>query len=419
MEATNNEAKTRPPGALSRFTPSFLLGLFCIFVVIVLWVGASELIQFTFDAKDTSFAKPLFLTMYASFLFLLYLLGFLFIPSWQEGARKSWAWYKGEGQADRGEVAMRAEVAEDGGEEDALEVSPLLGGGSSAEPTSTKLLPHEVFVLAVYYTPPWLFANYLFNLSLCKSCGTGTTVASNTVLNSTATLWALLIAIAIKDETATITKLLSVAMSFCGAVLVTGVDFGQDEAMLGDIIVTCSAIGFGLLSILLKRAVPDEGAVDFPMFFGFVGITHTLLCIPIMIGFHFSGLETFEPVSSWVMLCLTINGLLGTVASNVVWATAIQLTSPLITNLGTSLSIPFSFLADYINPLSKNPSLDWKYVLGTLLILLSFIVVSAIEDQGGEGEEEGEKEGLKAASDVLELEKGIDTPLSPPSEPPE
>eukprot|EP00961_Rhodomonas_salina_P029003 391194-Rhodomonas_salina.1 len=28
---------------------------------------------------------------------------------------------------------MRAEVAEDGGEEDALEVSPLLGGGSSAE----------------------------------------------------------------------------------------------------------------------------------------------------------------------------------------------------------------------------------------------------------------------------------------------
>ena len=33
-----------------------------------------------------------------------------------------------------------------------------------------------------------------------------------------------------------------------------------------------------------------------------------------------------------------------------VWARAIGLTSPLIVNLGTSTSIPLSFLADYLNP---------------------------------------------------------------------
>ena len=31
------------------------------------------------------------------------------------------------------------------------------------------------------YTIPWLAASYTYNLSLCTTCGTGTTVSSNTV----------------------------------------------------------------------------------------------------------------------------------------------------------------------------------------------------------------------------------------------
>jgi len=374
---SEQQGSTRSTGGLSS---TFVFGLACIFVVIFLWVGASELIQFVFDDKKNQFAKPLFLTMYASLTFCIYLLGFLFVPSWQEGLQKSWLIWK---KWREGRSEARTECDDADGEEFAA----LLGQDDQAlkdsdEQGQAKKLPHEVFLLAVWYTGPWLVANYLFNLSLCMACGTGTSVASNTVLYSTCTLWALIIAVALKDERGSTVKFLAVFLSFVGAVMVTGMDFNKESALLGDAVILASSFAFGLLSVMLKRAVPaeEEEGLDWTMFFGFVGITHTIACIPFLLLFHVTGIETLEPISNRVLLWLTVNGVMGTAMSNVVWATAISMTSPLITNLGTSLSIPFSFLADFLNPESQNPDLHWQYVLGSVLILLSFIVVSCLED---------------------------------------
>ena len=59
-----------------------LEGLACLAAVVVIWVTSSELIQHILD--DLSFYKPFFLTFYNTSLFSIYLLGFLFIPSWRE-----------------------------------------------------------------------------------------------------------------------------------------------------------------------------------------------------------------------------------------------------------------------------------------------------------------------------------------------
>jgi solute carrier family 35 protein F5 len=58
------------------------------------------------------------------------------------------------------------------------------------------------------------------------------------------------------------------------------------------------------------------------------------------------------------MYAVTINGMIGTVLSDVLWAKAIVLTSPLTVNLGMSLTIPLSCLADYINPNSQKPPMQ-------------------------------------------------------------
>ena len=59
------------------------IGVICIVLVVLLWVGSSELIQLIFDSDKFSFESPLFLTFYSTSLFSVYLSGFLFSKSWR------------------------------------------------------------------------------------------------------------------------------------------------------------------------------------------------------------------------------------------------------------------------------------------------------------------------------------------------
>lgn len=110
------------------------------------------------------------------------------------------------------------------------------------------------------------------------------------------------------------------------------------------------------------------------------GIFSALMCLPLLAILHFSGVERMEvlpyrvalycvhpshqcpsfhpltenisPVSSNRQLtasppfAVTANGMIGTVLSDLLWAKAIVLTSPLTVNLGMSFTIPLSCVAD-------------------------------------------------------------------------
>lgn len=245
------------------------------------------------------------------------------------------------------------------------------------------MAPHQVAVGAALFVPIWLLAGYTFNLSLCTSCGTGTSVSSNTVISSTTSLWALLISVLVLNEKASIPKLASVIVSCVGAALIAGQDKGESSVM-GDGVCLVSAILFGLCSVLLKKFAPEEGALNMPMFFGFLGLFHTIICIPLLFLLHSLGIETYEPPSDKLLAFLTANAVFGTVLSNVLWAKAIVLTSPLIVNLGTSTSIPLSFLADYLNPHANPPNMEFEYLLGAVLVTGSFVLVSFLEAAGEE-----------------------------------
>ena len=71
---------------------------------------------------------------------------------------------------------------------------------------------------------------------------------------------------------------------------------------------------------------------------------------------HFSTwqahLDLLKTLSPDVMAALTINGLVGTVLSDLLWAQAVLLTSPLAVNLSTCLTIPLAFLVDHVKPCS-------------------------------------------------------------------
>mmetsp|Transcript_1461 Transcript_1461/g.3263 ORF Transcript_1461/g.3263 Transcript_1461/m.3263 type:complete len:409 (-) Transcript_1461:53-1279(-) len=375
-------------------TSKRLYGLVCLAAVIVIWVSSSELIQFIFDSVD--FERPLFLTFYSTSLFSVYLLGFLFCRDWWINPDEEPPGMDTEGllAPEYPPPSQQANEAPPPGQYAKVTMRSSENFASFAslaslyQPVTTMLPAAEVAKLAASFVPFWFAANWTFNASLCIKCGTGTSVASNTIVSSTSSLFTLILSILFLKEAPTLLKFACVLLSFGGVTLVTENDGSSHDhtSMVGDLLALAGAVLFGCYSVLLKRLIPDETLVNMPMFFGFLGLINGVLCIPLLALFHFTGWERFEPAPLSVFGFLTLNGLIGTVLSDLLWAKAVVLTSPLTVNLGMSLTIPLSFLADFITPGAQKPTIRWEYLLGAALVLLSFIGINsgdvAAEDAG-------------------------------------
>jgi len=88
------------------------------------------------------------------------------------------------------------------------------------------------------------------------------------------------------------------------------------------------------------------------------------------------GFENFEMPGGRLILLLTLNGLLGTVLSDYLWARSVLLTTPLIATIATSLSIPLSLIADTI---IHGSTFTVLYFTGTILVILGFVFSNVAE----------------------------------------
>ena len=89
----------------------------------------------------------------------------------------------------------------------------------------------------------------------------------------------------------------------------------------------------------------------------YVGSLLISYAVPSYTVYHRAHLEMLDKLTPDVMGALTFNGLVGTVLSDVLWAEAVLLTSPLAVNLSTCLTIPLAFLVDHVvsSPLRLPP----------------------------------------------------------------
>ena len=85
------------------------------------------------------------------------------------------------------------------------------------------------------------------------------------------------------------------------------------------------------------------------------------------------GIESFAFPSGQVWLYLTVNGLVGTVLSDYLWLLSVLLTSPLVSTVGLSLSIPLAMITDVI---IKGKTFTFLYFLGTSLVVTGFMLVN-------------------------------------------
>jgi len=270
----------------------------------------------------------------------------------------------------------------------------------------------------------WFLANYF-----AMACLQYTTVASATILNSTSSIWTLLLGALTGTEKFTWKKLCGVLGSLAGIVLISQVDLNSHdessnntrralddfpdktsyELALGDSLALLSAVIYGFYTINLKKttilALPKS--IHMPTFFGFVGLFNTVLLLPLFPILHFSGLETFAlPPNAHIWIILLLNSI-SSLISDICWAYAMVFTSPLVVTVGLSLTIPLSLVGEMI---IQGRFESWIYWVGAMIVVGSFVFVEREEkheeDEADAEEDLGEPGPAIVIEDYDEMQDG-------------
>lgn len=268
-----------------------------------------------------------------------------------------------------------------------------------------KLTFRETARLSLEFCMIWFFSNYF-----ASACLEYTSVGSVTILTSTSSVWTLILCALMKVESFTVRKLVGVLASLAGIVLISTVDLSgkdndedrgnfphksQRQIAIGDAMALFSAVVYGLYVTVMKLRVGNEERVSMPLFFGMVGLFNIVFLWPLFIVLHVTGIETvslffvslrsefrppadiqppqFElPPSSKVLIIIILNSI-SSFLSDMSWAYAMLLTSPLLVTVGLSLTIPLSLIGEMIQYQQFSSFLYW---VGAGIVLLSFLFIN-------------------------------------------
>mmetsp|Transcript_10203 Transcript_10203/g.25635 ORF Transcript_10203/g.25635 Transcript_10203/m.25635 type:complete len:253 (+) Transcript_10203:2-760(+) len=235
--------------------------------------------------------------------------------------------------------------------------------------------PKETFRLALLFCPLWFFSNYSYNVGLAW-----TSVSSSSTIGTLSGFFTLVMGVMVGTEVFTVAKLGAVGLSMGGVALIASADMSTTSSSFrGDVMCLLSAVMYGTYTNFLKFHLTDDNSVDMCMFFGFVGLSTAVLISPLFFVLHLTGIETFEVPNSTTMQLLLLNGLIGTVLSDYLWARSVLLTTPLVATLAIALSIPLSVTADLWRGTAE---FSTEYLIGTAVVLCGFIVVNYDEYWG-------------------------------------
>nr|CAD7431277.1 unnamed protein product [Timema monikensis] len=255
-----------------------------------------------------------------------------------------------------------------------LSYQASLRAGEVARRAASKFPIQTVAKIALMFCLLWFVANYTYQIALKE-----TEAGIVTVLSSTSSLFTLVLAALFPSNLGdrfTLSKLVAVCISILGLVLVSLSDLGVEVTVpTGAILALVSAFFYAAYLVFLRRKVDHEDKMDIPLFFGFVGLFNLLLLWPVFFLLHYCEWEVFEWPSHHQWAFLLLNGLVGTVLSEVLWLWGCFLTSSLIATIAISLTIPMSMFADVV---FKHVQYSPLFYLGTLPMFVAFFAVTLL-----------------------------------------
>ncbi|KAL9618430.1 MAG: hypothetical protein Q9160_006871 [Pyrenula sp. 1 TL-2023] len=341
------------------------LGLILLLCVVFLWT-LSNFLGSTI-LSDNTYAKPFFVTYVNTSVFTLLLIPILIKRAYRR-------------------YVFRRHVRSG-----TLSSSPL-----SHDPGTKHFGVRATARLALSFCILWFLANIF-----AMACLEHTTVASATILTSTSSIWTLMIGAIAKVEQFTIRKLVGVLASLCGIILISRSDLSNPgeslpppsasskradssstfpnkspaELILGDGMAFVSAILYGFYTIVLRLKTeprPKSHAssdpplkIHLPLFFSLVGLLNTVILLPLFPVLHYTGLEPFAlPPTPRIWKIILVNSA-SSLTSDVMWAYAMVLTSPLVVTVGLSLTIPLSLVGEMF---LQGRVEGWVYWVGAAIV---------------------------------------------------
>ncbi|KAL4890231.1 hypothetical protein BDV59DRAFT_209852 [Aspergillus ambiguus] len=389
------------PGGVARRT----LGICLLLIVVVLWT-ASNFLASTIFADDT-YSKPFFVTYINTSLFILPLFTIVLGRVWRLWRANRLSHVRTLGDllrhldADDSSAETRSILRHSADGRDSYDgpVDPetwnagRVRSALNSTADTSKLGLRATAKLSFEFCLLW--ANYF-----AMACLQFTTVGSTTILTSTSGVWTLIFGAAIGVEKFTVRKLAGVIASLTGMILISRVDLSgpepgsgdngspfpnksAGEIALGDAMAGFSAVLYGVYTIVLKKQVGDESRVNMQLFFGLVGLFNVFLLWPGFFILHWLGVEPFAlPDTSRVWTIIWVNSF-SSFFSDICWAYAMLLTTPLVVTVGLSLTIPLSLVGQIVLQGQYASALYW---VGATIVFLSFLVVNH-ESQKTEAEE--------------------------------
>lgn len=364
MEAGERE-KLKHPGGLSRHALGFLM----LGGTMVLWVASSVTIQMIFEGVH--FEKPVFVTLFNSASSVSLLLPRL--------ARLCGI---GGGKAGTSVKSSRGN-------------SSGLGDGKDVSLAFTARLSATVGLL-------WLCSQWIFNLSLLY-----TSVATNTVLSSTSSVFVFFFSLLICRDRFRPCSCAASFASFMGCVIVSMesprnvAETAVTNSGFGDILTLSSAALFALVSVMLRKLAPEEFDLSFWM--GLNGLLALGLSPGVLYAAHQLGVEDFRPPPGNTLLALTVNAVLGSTCANYLYTNALLLLSPLVSTVCMSLSIPISALTDEVVLHQHSFSMGWLigagFVSASVVFAAFDLEVPPSDGAKANGEKAEELQSLLAEHD--------------------
>ncbi|PWY95878.1 hypothetical protein BO94DRAFT_562482 [Aspergillus sclerotioniger CBS 115572] len=387
------------------------LGICLLLVVVFLWT-ASNFLASTIFANDT-YSKPFFVTYVNTSLFTLPLFTILIsrlLKLWRAGKLYRIRSFQSlvehldshETNAESQRILDYDAVAERRRSDEDPDTWAAARFDTPFRDRPSKLGLKATAKLSLEFCLLWFSANYF-----AMACLQYTTVGSTTILTSTSGVWTLIFGALIRVEKFTIRKLIGVVASLIGIILISRVDMSNPdtppidstssiittrestfptktpgEIALGDAMAGFSAVLYGVYTIVLKKQVGDESRVNMQLFFGLVGLFNTVFLWPGFIILHVLGIETVGmPDTGRVWTIILVNAL-ASLASDIAWAYAMLLTTPLVVTVGLSLTIPLSLVGQIVLQGQYASALYW---VGATVVFLSFLVVNQESQEVDEG----------------------------------
>ncbi|KAK4127843.1 hypothetical protein N657DRAFT_565033 [Parathielavia appendiculata] len=387
------------------------LGIALLLVVVFLWTVSNFMASYIFS--DGTYSKPFFLVYVNTSCFAISLVPLTIRYVMQNGidslmavALQMWRERKlgftplktvDDGQEerrarDRGDDSGVRLLVDDEGSLD-------MPGRKDDE----KLSVGETARLSLEFSMLWFAANYF-----ASACLEYTSVGSVTILTSTSSIWTLIFCAITKVEGFTLRKLVGVLASLAGVVLISSVDLSganddnrgsfphksTAQIAIGDAMAFFSAIVYGIYVTVMKRRVGNEDRVNMPLFFGLVGLFNVMLLWPGFFILHYTSIEPFElPPTGSVWAIIAVNSA-ASFFSDILWAYAMLLTTPLVVTVGLSLNIPLSLIGEMIQYSQYS---SWLYWVGAGIVFISFLFINnESQEDTGVKEEVAEDVGRSA-----------------------